>query len=41
MPVVLGKDGVDEIIKLNLDDKEMGEFQKTCSVMKEHIALIK
>ena len=41
VPVVLGKDGVDEIIKLNLDDKEMGEFQKTCSVMKEHIALIK
>lgn len=41
VPVVLGKDGVDEIIKLNLDDKEMGEFQKTCSVMKEHIALIR
>lgn len=41
VPVVLGKDGVDEIIKLNLDEKEMKEFHKTCSVMKEHIALIK
>jgi len=41
VPCVLGKDGVEEIIDLNLTDDEMARFNKTCTVMKENIARIK
>ena len=40
VPVVLGKDGVEEVIRLNLTDAEKVDFQHTCQVMKEHIAKI-
>lgn len=40
VPVVLGKDGIEEVIRLNLSDEEKVAFQHTCQVMRAHIAKI-
>ncbi|NJI80242.1 L-lactate dehydrogenase [Clostridioides difficile] len=41
VPCVIGKDGIEEIIEINLTEDEQNEFSKSCSVLREHIALSK
>jgi L-lactate dehydrogenase len=41
VPCVLGKDGVEQIIDLNLTDEEQALFHQTCTIMKDNIAKIK
>ena len=40
VPCVLGKDGIEEVISLNLTEDEQTAFFHTCQVMKDHIAKI-
>ena len=41
IPVVIGKDGVEDKYELNLTEKELEEFKHSCHVVKENIAKIK
>ena len=41
IPVVIGKDGVEDKYELNLTEKELEEFKQSCHVVKENIAKIK
>lgn len=41
IPVVIGKDGVEDKYELNLTEKELKEFKNSCNVVKENIAKIK
>ena len=37
VPVVMGKDGIEEIIEINLTEQEQKEFHHTCGVLKNYI----
>lgn len=37
VPAILGKDGVEEIIEINLSEKEQEEFNNTCRILKDYI----
>lgn len=37
VPVVIGKDGVEEIIELNLTEEEQKKFNYSCEILKEYI----
>lgn len=37
VPAVLGKDGVEEVIEINLTQQEQKEFQHTCGILKDYI----
>lgn len=39
VPCVIGKDGIEEIIEINMTEYEQNEFNKSCSVLRECIAL--
>ena len=41
IPVVIGKDGVEDKYELNLTEKELEKFKHSCHVVKENIAKIK
>lgn len=41
IPVVIGKNGVEDKYELNLTEEELKEFKHSCSVVKENIAKIK
>jgi len=41
VPVVLGKDGVEKIVELDLSEKTQAQFLKSVSAVKEAIALLK
>ncbi|HAT4772166.1 L-lactate dehydrogenase [Clostridioides difficile] len=41
VPCVIGKDGIEEIIEINMTEYEQNEFNKSCSVLRECIALSK
>ena len=41
IPVVIGKNGVEDKYELNLTDEELKEFKHSCNVVKENIAKIK
>ena len=41
VPCVLGRNGVEEIVDLNLNPDETKEFHDTCRIIKEHIAKIR
>ena len=41
IPVVIGKDGVEDKYELNLTAEELKEFKNSCNVVKENIAKIK
>lgn len=40
-PCVIGKNGVEQVFELNLDDEELKDFKHSCSVIREYIAKIK
>lgn len=37
VPVVMGKDGIEEIIELNLTEEEHSRFNHSCKILKEYI----
>jgi len=37
VPVIMGKDGIKEIVELNLTEEEQEKFNRSCSVLKEYI----
>lgn len=37
VPVILGKNGVEEVVEINLTEKEKSQFNHTCGVLKEYI----
>ncbi len=37
VPVILGKNGVEEVIEINLTEKEKSQFNHTCVILKEYI----
>ncbi|OPJ57774.1 L-lactate dehydrogenase [Clostridium chromiireducens] len=37
VPVILGKNGVEEVVEINLTEKEKSQFNHTCEVLKEYI----
>lgn len=37
VPVILGKNGVEEIVEINLTEKEKSQFNHTCGILKEYI----
>ncbi|GAA0076067.1 L-lactate dehydrogenase [Clostridium sp. CTA-5] len=37
IPVILGKNGVEEIVEINLTEKEKSQFNHTCRILKEYI----
>ncbi|MBW6411603.1 L-lactate dehydrogenase [Clostridium weizhouense] len=37
VPVILGKNGVEEIVEINLTEKEESQFNHTCGILKEYI----
>lgn len=37
VPVILGKDGVEEVVEINLTEKEKSQFNHTCGILKEYI----
>jgi len=37
VPVILGKNGVEEVVEINLTEKEKLQFNHTCGVLKEYI----
>ncbi len=39
IPAILGKNGVEEIIELPLNEKEIEEFKKSCDTMKENFEI--
>ena len=41
IPVVIGKNGVEDKYELNLTDEELKEFKHSCNVVKENITKIK
>ena len=41
IPVVIGKEGIEDKYELNLTEDELKEFKHSCSVVKENIANIK
>lgn len=40
-PCIIGKDGVEKVLELKLNDKELKEFKHSCSIIKEYIGKIK
>lgn len=40
VPCIIGKNGVEEIIELNLTEKEQEEFHNSCELMKERIRAV-
>ena len=40
VPCIIGKNGVEEIIELNLTEKEQEEFYNSCELMKERIRAV-
>lgn len=40
VPCVVGKNGIEEIIELNLTDKEQEEFHNSCEIMKKSIKAV-
>ena len=40
VPVVLGQTGVEKIIELKLDQKELAALQKSAATYKEHLKLL-
>lgn len=40
-PCMIGKDGVERVIELKLNDEELKDFRHSCDVIKEHIGKIK
>ncbi len=41
IPVVIGKDGIEDKYELNLTEEELKEFKHSCSVVKDNISKIK
>lgn len=39
VPAIIGKNGIESIIELNLNDKEQKLFEESCNVIHKHIAL--
>ena len=39
VPVILGKDGIEEVIELNLTSEEKRLFDESCNAIKEYILL--
>lgn len=39
-PCVIGKDGIEQILELSLDESEMEKYQKSADVIKKHIAML-
>jgi L-lactate dehydrogenase len=37
VPAILGKDGVEGIIEINLTEEEQKEFDHTCRILKNYI----
>lgn len=37
VPAIIGKDGVEEVIEINLTEKEQEEFKHTCGILKDYI----
>ena len=37
VPVILGRNGVEEIVQLSLTDAEQAGFNKSCDVIREYI----
>lgn len=37
VPVILGKNGVEEVVEINLTEKEKSQFNHTCGILKEYI----
>lgn len=37
VPVILGKNGVEEIVEINLTEKEKSQFNHTCGILREYI----
>ena len=40
-PCMIGKDGIERVIELNLNNEELKDFRKSCDVIKSHIDKIK
>lgn len=40
-PCIIGKDGIERVIELNLNNEELRDFRKSCDVIKSHIDKIK
>ena len=40
-PCMIGRNGIERVIELNLNDEELKEFKHSCDVIKSHIAKIK
>ena len=38
VPCVIGRDGIEDIIELPLNDAEQQAFEETCTVIRTHIA---
>ena len=38
LPCVVGADGVEEVMRLDLSDAEIDEFRKSCAHVKENLA---
>ena len=41
IPVVIGKDGVEDKYELSLTDEELAKFKNSCNVVKDYISKIK
>ena len=39
MPCIIGKDGVEEIIQMDLRKEELMEFDDSCNVIREYIKI--
>lgn len=39
VPTIIGKDGVEQVVEINLTDKEKEEFHNSCEVIRKHIEL--
>lgn len=37
VPVILGKNGIEEIVEINLNEKEKSQFNNTCKILREYI----
>ncbi|MFR6562570.1 MAG: hypothetical protein ACLUR5_11840 [Eubacterium ventriosum] len=37
MPCIIGRNGIEQIIELNLTDEELKQFENSCNVIKQHM----
>jgi L-lactate dehydrogenase len=39
VPAIIGRDGIEHIIEINLTEEEQKQFNESCDVIRKHIAL--